>query len=354
MPPFFKSQIEPAGSAKKISADQKPYLIAEIGLNHNSDNDLTKRMIEAAAKSGADAVKFQSYTATLFVDPQNQKAAGLYNIFASLELSLEQHLLFQKEAKNCGLDFFSTPLTADWVERLDQIDTAMFKIASGDLRNEELLMAVTSFKRPLIISTGNSTKEEINRTRAFLEYRNFPNAAFLHCISAYPTPPHHTNLQSIEYLKSFALAGFSDHSAGVEAPFAAAAMGASIIEKHFTLDTALEGPDHAISSNPQTFAEVRKKIDLAHEMRGEARETPFEPEKGSDFFGKRSLYYLQAGRGSQRGSLDGGGEESGSVPGGGWRAMRPRLQGEPLDSDYLELLHRENHKENYKAPPKIL
>ncbi len=338
--PEFEKSLSPVHSTRTISENLRPYLVAEIGLNHNKDVDLTRRMIEAAAASGADAVKFQSYSASRFIVAEKENAAGLYQIFASLELTEEEHRVYRDSARENGIDFFSTPLTVDWVKKLDQLDTALFKIASGDLNNEELLMEVSLYKRPVILSTGNSQWSDITSAAAFFLYRNFYPAMFLHCVSAYPAPLHSVNMQTMVKLRELgAMAGFSDHTAGADAAFVAASLGAAVIEKHFTLDRSLPGPDHSISADPGTMKIIREVIDRAFEIRGEARCKPFEPETGNDSLGKRSLYFYGQAAGAIGEAKNAPSEET---AGTAMSAQRPREENTPTDRDYLKLLHEKN------------
>jgi sialic acid synthase SpsE len=293
-------------------------LIAEIGLNHNKDIELAQKMIREAASCGANAVKFQSYTTDLFINNQAPEAMALYNLFKKYELNYVDHEILQDEAKKVGIDFISTPLTIDWVENLTRLKTPFIKIASGDINNYLLLKEVVKKKVPVIVSTGNSSIGDIDSAAAFFKIFQKKDVIFLHCISEYPADAHVLNLSTIPFLRERlqVLTGFSDHSEGSDAAFASVMLGAVVIEKHFTLDKKLPGPDHSISATPQELSEVRKKIDLAHVMRGEPRNEPYHEEKGGDVLGKRSIYNIN-------GKL---------IP------MRPRKQGLPKDSDYLDMI----------------
>lgn len=315
---FFLSKIHSQYSSNIISRSNRPYLIAEIGLNHNKDMDLAQKMIQAAAGAGANAVKLQSYTTDLFINNKIQGAQGLYAIFKKFELSYIEHSHLQEEARKVGIDFISTPLTVDWVDNLTQLKVPFLKIASGDINNYYILKEVAKKKVPVIVSTGNSKISEIENAAAFFKIYGKKDLVFLHCISEYPASNHILNLSTIPFLSDrlSALAGFSDHTMGSEAAFASVMLGAVIIEKHFTLDKNLPGPDHIISSTPDELREIRKKIDLAHLMRGEPRSEPYGEEKAGDVLGKRSIYNIN-------GKL---------IP------MRPRSQGLPKDSDFLDMI----------------
>jgi len=315
---FFLNKIHSQFSSHIISSKNRPYLIAEIGLNHNKDVDLAQQMIREAASCGANAVKFQSYTTDLFINSQVREAQQLYDIFKKYELNFTEHEMLREEAKKFGIDFISTPLTLDWVTHLVQLKTPFIKIASGDINNFLLLKEVSKKNIPVIISTGNSSLDEIDKAAAFFTLCGKKDVIFLHCISQYPANVQVLNLSTIPFLfeRIGALCGFSDHTEGSDAAFAATLLGAVVIEKHFTLDRNLEGPDHCISATPAELSEIRQKIDIAHVMRGEPRSEPYGEESGGDILGKRSLYKID-------GKI---------VP------MRPRKQGLPKDSDIFELL----------------
>ncbi|MDH4262290.1 MAG: N-acetylneuraminate synthase family protein [Spirochaetia bacterium] len=318
MDDYFLNKIHSQYSSNIISQKNRPYLIAEIGLNHNRDIELAQKMIHEAASCGANAVKFQSYTTDLFINNQVPDARVLYSIFKKYELNYVDHEILQNEAKKVGLDFISTPLTVDWVEHLAMLKAPFIKIASGDINNYLLLKEVVKKKVPLIISTGNSKLSEIASAASFFRVFNKKDVIFLHCISEYPASTHILNLSTIPFLHDQlkALIGFSDHSDGSDAAFASVLLGAVVVEKHFTLDKSLPGPDHAISSTPAELREIRKKIDLALIMRGEPRTEPYQEEKSGDVLGKRSIYNIN-------GKL---------IP------MRPRKHGLPKDSDYLDMI----------------
>lgn len=321
MTAFFKQEFHTT-SGRVISQNCKPYLILELGLNHNRDEKILTGMIEQAAELKADAIKLQSYTSEKFIQKQNEKCKGLLEIFQALELSQSLHETAQKTAVKCGLDFFSTPLSADWVKNLAGLNTEFFKIASGDLMNYELLQTCISHKNiPLIISTGAALLADIEKTVSYLHFQRKTDVLFLHCVSLYPTPPEKANIARIQRLKELtgALVGFSDHTAESTASFGAVCAGARVIEKHFTLDRNLPGPDQKISADPATIKDLRKKIDEAFNLCGEGKDSHPE-EFASDFFGKRALY----------------------ITGNGIRAMRPKDPSQMPAEEYFTYLHERN------------
>jgi len=275
-----------------ISPKAPPFLVAEIGLNHNNDLELAKRTISAAKKSGAKAVKFQSYITEEFIDKDNLEAKFLFDIFKTYELSEQDHTVLHKTARDEGLIFFSTPLCESAVDLLVSLKVPVIKIASGDIVNKQLLKKVTQTKLPIFLSTGASDFFEVVRAIDFLKEENVTKLCLLHCVSMYPTPYENVNLHTLLFYKEIFSCpiGFSDHSAGNLASAIAVGLDACVIEKHFTLDKTLPGPDHSISLNPEEFSELAKSIELAFLMKGERTKKLTEVEKNGRFYGRRSLY----------------------------------------------------------------
>jgi sialic acid synthase SpsE len=276
---------------RTITRNSKPYLIAEIGLNHNNSLEIGKKTILAAKAAGADAVKFQSYVTSEFISETESDAKFLFDIFKQYELSKSFHIEFKKIAENEGLDFFSTPLDISSVNLLLEVGVKVLKIASGDIVNLPLLEKVISTRLPLIVSTGAALPEEVVRAISLFQKENHP-IALLHCVSMYPTPPEKANLYSIPFYLDTTpyVVGFSDHTAGTLAPALAVGLGASIIEKHFTLDKNLDGPDHGISMDPSGLKNLRSEIDTAYQMRGAYGKNVHKEETGGWYYGRRSLY----------------------------------------------------------------
>ncbi len=296
-----------------ISTHSRPFLVAEIGLNHNKDIQLAKKMIYSAKRSGADAVKFQSYATDKFIQRNAPNAKGLFNIFHQYELNYDQHLELKEFCNQEDILFFSTPLTLDWVENLEKINIPLYKIASGDLNNYWLLDKIANCKKPIIISTGGAKFSDIRKSMNFLQKKNMQEIIILHCISIYPTPLSKINLNRMKKIeKEFkVLTGFSDHTENVQASVFASLLGASVIEKHFTLDKNLPGPDHKFSITPKEFSILREQSDIAFQIRLCQEEDSWPEEFANEYFGKRSLY-----------------KENGK-----WLPMRPRQKGLIKDSD---------------------
>lgn len=281
-----------------LSRDAKPYIVAEIGLNHNNDPETGKKTIAAAKKAGADAVKFQSYITEEFIDKSNPDAGFLFDIFKKYELSEKDHRLYQQTAKDEGLAFFSTPLCTTSLDLLVSLNVPAIKIASGDIVNAELLKKAAETGLPLFVSTGASDISEVHRALDFLQENKAREVCLMHCVSLYPTKPSELKLATIpEFLKlTNGPVGFSDHSGGYEGLIAAIILGATVFEKHFTLGKNLDGPDHSISADPQEFREYCNKAQITLDMLGSSRNEPLADELKGRFFGRRSLYMSHTGK----------------------------------------------------------
>ncbi|MCG6148108.1 N-acetylneuraminate synthase family protein [Leptospira levettii] len=276
---------------KTLARNSSPYLVAEIGLNHNANLEIGKRTIEKAKESGAHAVKFQTYRTEEFIDAKNPDVKFLFDIFKQYELDENFHREFQKTALDLGLDFFSTPLCDSAVDLLENLNVPIYKIASGDIVNLSLLNKVIKTGKPIIVSTGAALPEEVIRAISKFQKEKV-EVCLLHCVSMYPTPLNKVNLQSIPYYLDTTdyVVGFSDHSDGTLASSLAIGFGAVVIEKHFTLDRNLEGPDHTISMDPVSFRKLADDTKQSHLMRGEYGKNTHPEETNGWFYGRRSLY----------------------------------------------------------------
>lgn len=256
-----KTQIT---NSKSVFNFSEPYIIAEIGANHNGDMNLAKKMIDEAIKCGCDAVKFQSWTPDSIVSKEEYEKNKKYNDspkkhFGSLRemvekyyLTTEQHYELKLYCKEMGVDFCSTPFTNNEVDLLEDLDVPFYKIASMDINNYELLKYVASKGKTVVLSTGMSNLGEIEKAINVITESGNENIVLLHCISIYPPLYEDIHLNNITMLQqTFGYpVGFSDHTIGYSIPLASVALGACIIEKHFTLDKDLPGWDHEISANP--------------------------------------------------------------------------------------------------------
>ncbi len=265
-------------------------IIAEAGVNHNGNFELAKKMIDSAKEAGVDYVKFQTFNPGKLVSRFAEKADYQKETTGSNESQLEmlERLTLTKsnfkELKNycdsIGIGFISTPFDLESIEFLNKFDMDFWKIPSGEITNLPYLEAIAKTGRKVIMSTGMSNLEEIKGAVSILEKNGVKEIELLHCNTQYPTPFEDVNLNSMLTLKSEIgkKVGFSDHTLGIEVPIAAVALGAEIIEKHFTLDKEMEGPDHRASLNPVELKQMVKAIRNIEKSLGDAlkRATPSE------------------------------------------------------------------------------
>ena len=245
-----------------IGDEEEVFIIAEIGVNHNGDINLAKKMIKEAAKTGVNAVKFQTFIAEDMLTENARKAKyqeknttepSQLEMIKTLELSEDDFIELSKYADSNNVLFLSSPFDKKSVDILDKLNVPGFKIGSGELNNFELLEYIESKGKPIIISTGMATLEEIQETFDFIT--NKDKLIILHCITGYPSKIEDANLKFITTLKDkFNVPiGFSDHSSAIELAIASIGLGACVIEKHFTIDKTLDGPDHEASLEPKEF-----------------------------------------------------------------------------------------------------
>ena len=260
---------------KMICESEMPYIIAEIGSNHNGDMNLAKELIVKAKKAGAHAVKFQSwskdsifskevYNRNYFLndDYRNRKDYTLSEIVEKFSISQNELLEMMEFAKKIEIDCSSTPFSKSEVDFLvNEIEPKFIKIASMDINNYPFLEYVATKNLPIIISTGLSELEEIDKAVRTIENAGNKEIIILHCVSIYPPKDEDVNLKNIETLKKIYNypVGFSDHTIGTSIPLAAIALGAKILEKHFTLDKNLFGWDHQVSANPEELEFICKE-----------------------------------------------------------------------------------------------
>ena len=249
-------------------------VIAEAGVNHNGDIRLAKQLIEIAAKSGANFVKFQTFRADKLATKSAPKAEyqlkestnsdSQYEMLKELELSEQSHRELMSECTKLGIGFLSTAFDEESADMLLALGQEIFKIPSGEISNLPYLRHLGSFGKHVLLSTGNSTMEEIEEAVNILEKAGTSKSRItvLHCTSAYPAPKADVNLLAMNSIKKKigVEVGYSDHTLGLEVAIAAAALGASVIEKHFTIDRKLPGPDHKCSLEPEELESMVSQI----------------------------------------------------------------------------------------------
>ena len=274
-----------------VGGDNPPYIVAEIGSNHNGDMDLCLQLIDAAAEAGADAVKFQSWTETSLIAEEEYERNPTYadkkKHFGSLremvrayQLTPEQHVVARDHCRERGIAFSSSAFAPAEADLLVGLDVPFIKIASMDVTNLPLLAYVARAGKPVVLSTGMATLGEIERALDTVRAEGNEEVILLHCVSVYPAAPSTVHLRNLETLRdAFDVpVGFSDHTLGTAIPLAAIALGACMIEKHFTLDQDMEGWDHAISSDPAVLRAVVEDGRAIHESLGSTRRIVSEAE----------------------------------------------------------------------------
>ncbi|MGJ0373021.1 N-acetylneuraminate synthase family protein [Aliarcobacter cryaerophilus] len=245
-----------------ISNDSPAFIIAEVGANHNGDLKLAKKSIDAAVDCRVDAVKFQTYTteellshkeAIVTIGQNGEITQTLKELFDNVTLKREFHKEIYDYAKSKGLICFSTPFSVEGVAFLEELDNPIYKIASSDVNYVDMLEVIGATKKPVFLSTGKCTLSDMDMAIELLQKSGTNDLCLLHCVANYPSKMENMNLNVIKTLKQMypeCIIGFSDHSLGITASLGAVCFGAKIIEKHFTVDKNLEGPDHWFSMDP--------------------------------------------------------------------------------------------------------
>lgn len=287
---------------KRIGFDSPVYIIAELSANHNQDFNQALDLIKAAKDAGADAVKIQTYTPdTITIDCTNEffrlgpgtiwDGKNLYDLYREAYTPWEWQPELQKYAKQIGLDFFSTPFDSTSVEFLEKMHVPAYKIASFEIVDTPLIQKVAQTGKPTILSTGMASLLEIEEAVRTVRETGNDQIALLKCTSAYPALPEEMNLRTIPYLaKAFNVpVGLSDHTLGITTPIAAVALGACIIEKHFTLSRNVPGPDCAFSLEPHEFKAMADAVRETEKALGKVNYKVTEHEKASRVF-RRSLF----------------------------------------------------------------
>ncbi len=281
----------------------KTLVIAEAGVNHNGDIELAKKLIAHAAEAGADLVKFQSFHAAKIICMQAPKAdyqkgatdptESQYEMVRKLELSRADHEVLIAECQRLGIGFFSTAFDSESFDMLVDLGLDQVKIPSGEITNLPLLRYMTRLGKPVILSTGMAGLGEIEAALEVIESSGTPrqSVTILHCNTEYPTPMEDVNLRAMVNLKAaFGLpVGYSDHTAGIEIAIAAVALGAVVIEKHFTLDRNLPGPDHQASLEPQEFKAMVSAIRNIERAMGDGIKRPSPSERKNKAIARKSL-----------------------------------------------------------------
>ena len=281
----------------------KTLIIAEAGVNHNGDIALARKLVARAAAAGADLVKFQSFVTSKNISLNAPKAAyqiensgnseSQYEMVRKLELSRAQHQELIAECARCGIGFFSTAFDGESLEMLMELGLDRIKIPSGEITNLPFLRLVPTYGKDVIMSTGMATLGEIEAAIAVLEKGGTgrEKVVLLHCNTEYPTPFSDVNLRAMQNMRNAfgTNVGYSDHTPGIEIPIAAVAMGAVVIEKHFTLDRSLPGPDHKASLEPDELKAMVQAIRNVEQAMGDGIKRPSPSEARNMPIARRSL-----------------------------------------------------------------
>ncbi len=319
------SPSSPTSVPRVIGNDQAVFCIAEAGVNHNGKVDLAHKLIDAALKSGADAIKFQTFKAEALVSPQALKAAyqkeatgegSQFSMLKALELPIEAWRELKQHCDEVGIFFLSTPFDERSCDLLVELEVPLLKLGSGELTHKSLIEYCAATGLPLLLSTGMADRYEVGAAlswvRLAFQHENFVSASrskkppeicyadggkigLLHCISSYPAPLESLNLKAIKTLQElFAVPiGFSDHSLGLDAIPIAVAAGACIVEKHFTLDQTLSGPDHSMSLRPEELEELIQEVRKTEAMLGHGRKEAHSLEEEVRKVARKSIVALK-------------------------------------------------------------
>lgn len=279
----------------------KTYIIGEAGVNHNGNLNIAKELVDCAVEAGVNAIKFQTFKTQNVVCKNAKKAEyqlettgkkeSQYEMLEKLELSRGMHEEIITYCHKRNIEFLSTPFDLESVELLESFHLSKYKIPSGEITNYPLLVKIAKLQKEVILSTGMSNLEEIRAAMDVLYEHGTPKISLLHCTTQYPTPMIDVNLNAMLTLKNeFGVSvGYSDHTIGIEVPIAAVAMGASIIEKHFTLDKKMSGPDHRASLEPEELKNMVKNIRNVEIALGNGEKKITSSEKANIFVVRKSI-----------------------------------------------------------------
>lgn len=291
---------------RPIGQSADVFIIAEAGVNHNGSLERALEMVDAAAEAGADAVKFQTFAPQRLVSLDAEKGKyqirttgneeGQYGMLSALQFSDEQFLAVSARCREKGILFLTTPFDPEALVSFPALGVPVIKVSSGDITNPQLLAAIAATRLPVILSSGMSTLEEVAEAFDFLVGRGCGLLALLHCISAYPTPANEANLLAMVTLRErFGCpVGFSDHTLGAHVACAAVGLGARILEKHFTLDKTLPGPDHLASLDIPELRDYVQKVREVSSALGHGEKVPSPTEKENLQIGRRGLYWTRS------------------------------------------------------------
>lgn len=321
-------------------------IIAEAGVNHNGDFGLAMKMVDAAKEAGADYIKFQTFIPEKLVSQYAEKAEyqkqttgeeeSQLQMLEKLSLTNDNFVDLKRYCENIGIGFISTPFDIDSIQFLEELNMDFWKIPSGEVTNLPYLEAIARTKRKVIMSTGMCELREIVDAVRVLETNGANEIELLHCNTQYPTPFEHVNLSAMKDIEKYTKkkVGYSDHTLGIEVAIAAVAMGALVIEKHFTLDKTMEGPDHRASLNPEELKAMVNAIRNLEKAMGDGKKAITDSEKGNKQVARKSIV---ASRKIKKGERFTEGNLTTKRPGHGISPMKwYEVIGQVADRDYDE------------------
>lgn len=276
-------------------------IIAEAGVNHNGSLDLALKMVDEAKKAGADIIKFQTAKPELVISRFAEKAEyqkittgveeSQLEMCKKIHLKYDDYYIIKKHCEDIGISFLSTPFDLDSIEFLENLGCSVWKIPSGEITNLPYLEKIAATHKPIILSTGMCTLDEIEAAVSVLKNFGAGEITLLHCTTQYPTPYEDVNLRAMISLKNRfnCKVGYSDHTKGIEVAIAAVAMGAEIIEKHFTLDRNMEGPDHKASLEPYELSQMIQSIRNIEQALGDGKKVPAISEVANRDIARKSI-----------------------------------------------------------------
>ena len=282
------------------------YIIAEAGVNHNGSLELAKNLVDKAKEAGADCVKFQTFIANKIVSKnaakadyqkkQTESAESQHEMLKKLELSFDDFIELNNYCKEIGIEFLSTAFDFESIDFLNQLGMQVWKIPSGEITNLPYLIKIAKLNKKVILSTGMSTMREIEDAVNILKDHGASELIILHCTTEYPTPYEDVNLNAMLAIKErFGYeVGYSDHTMGIEVPIAAVALGAKVIEKHFTLDRTMDGPDHKASLEPSELKTMVDAIRNIESSMGTGIKEPADSEKKNIAIARKSIVANQS------------------------------------------------------------
>lgn len=293
-----KRRIKINIGTKKVGENEPVFIIAEIGSNHDGKLSQAKKLIQAAAGAGVDAVKFQSFKAETLLNKLKLDSSGkwiknrAFEKLKELEFPKAWHLKLKKFAEKKGVIFLSTPFDEERADLLNRIGVKAFKIASGDLTSHPFLRYIARFKKPIILSTGMATLQEVKEAVRVVQEEGNNQIVLLHCVSVYPPQFSDANVRAmVEMRKKLNLpVGYSDHTPGAVVPLAAVTLGACVIEKHITFDRSLKGPDHPFAMTVEEFAALVLNIRDLGQALGNGKKQPVPSEIPERIWARRGIY----------------------------------------------------------------